>query len=255
MPIHGVTQHAARIAAFDAERQRALPAPPLPPALEQMENRSIDFTALPDLDSRVETGAGPPGPASGSSTVRGVLVLLTLSSIAVNVGDTPCAGALVAAGGLTALGQPVLAGGVLLPSCLPAVQGRQHGSLTHQRKVLCRRLLEQAQDRHFVTGRAAIVRDIDALAALVTDMTLGRANLAAIGQCLGEVRQRLNQQLAAPLRAHVAAAEEPAGSIEEPLRVLRLAMLLNQLEPVDALDRLLTATIVRANRAYLQRSP
>lgn len=252
MPIDDINSHAARIAVFDLQRQRQARASPGRLDLVEMGNRTVAWPPSAHLEGPLEAGSGHAGSSSGSGTVRCALVLLTLGGMVGTFAEPACPHAVVAAGGLGALGQPLLASGVALAGCLPTGHAHQHESATHRRKVLCRRLLKQAFDRHFVTERAAIVQDIEALAALLGDTTLQRDDLAAVGACLGRVRERLNLQLAYPLRAEVSAAEKPGESMDEPMRVLRLAMLRNQLEPVNALDRLLTATIIRANRVYIQ---
>ncbi len=202
----------------------------------------------------VRAREAPQGGLRARTPVQGALILLVLGNVLMPGSDDGCAGASLAATGIAAAGQPWMAGAMVVSGCLPAGEAKRYPPLTRHRKAMCRSLLARVHADHFLKEHAAILRDVHRLSALVADARATRDDLSAVGECLGKVRHRLVRELAYPLRDALAAAKAPTSSVDDPLRVARARLLRSQLAPVNALESLLTSTIVRANTRYLQRA-
>lgn len=246
MPHVGAAHHTACIGTFDAVRRPSLHAPRQRAAPERIDNRSAQLTrALADVD------AVSGNPLRLRTPLQGALVLLSLGCLAAPATQSVCSTTVMMGTAWAAAGQPWLGAGLMFSGCVPAVDGKRHSSVARHFKALCARLQRDAGAADFSAVQGALLRGVQKLAARVSDPATGRDDRAAVGRCLATVLQRLAQVHGDPLRAAVAAEEAPATSIDEPLRLVRLGMLRSQLAPVEALQRLITDTLIRANAGYM----
>ena len=246
MPHVGAAHHTARIGEFDAVR-RPLPHTPRRRVVpERIDNRSTHVSR-----ELVQTDAASGNPLRLRTPLQGAMVLLSLGCLVAPMTQNICSTTAMMGTGWAVAGQPWLGAGLMLSGCLPATHGKRHGPVARHFKALCARLQRSAGAADFSMVQGALLRGVQQLAARVSDPGTRREDLAAVGRCLDSVRQRLAQVHGDPLRAAVAAEEAPAASIDEPLRLVRLGMLRSQLVPVEALERLITDTLIRANAAYM----